>query len=339
MSQNISFKQPASDWNEALPVGNGRLGGMVFGRIRNERIQLNEDSIWYGGPRDRNNRDALSQLGEMRKLLKEGRAGEAHRLAELAFAGTPNSQRHYVPAGDLLLFIDEDESRISNYRRELDLKRAVVTTTYDRDGYTYRRETFVSFPDGVLVTRIETSCPAGISLYARLDRKEGKYADVAGKISQDTIIMRNQCYGLSDKDYVIMVKAVADGGNVQTIGEHITVQGARAVTFILSIATIFRYEDPEEACTNLILNAASKPYETLIADHIADYRALYDRMTLQLDAGEPDARETLSTPRDSTWLSMVKRSRVDWPMCNRPLSTHCLQPSRVVACESARDME
>lgn len=308
MSQTLWFKQPASDWNEALPVGNGRLGGMVFGKIRNERIQLNEDSIWYGGPRDRNNRDALSQLEEMRKLLKEGRAGEAHRLAELAFSGTPNSQRHYVPAGDLLLFLDEDESRISNYRRELDLKRAVVTTTYERDGYTYRRETFASFPDGVLVTRIETSCPAGISLYARLDRKEGKFADVTGKIGHNTIVMRNQCYGLSDSEYVIMLRAVAEGGDVQTIGEHITVTGARAVTFLLSVATTFRYSDPEDACTDLINQAAIKPYEMLLADHIVDYKTLYDRMSLQLEGSEQDVRETLSIPER---LNLKKEGQQD----------------------------
>jgi alpha-L-fucosidase 2 len=308
MSQYLWFKQPASDWNEALPMGNGRLGGMVFGKIRNERIQLNEDSIWYGGPRDRNNRDALSQLGEMRRLLKEGRAAEAHRLAELAFSGTPNSQRHYVPAGDLLLFIDEDESEVSNYRRELDLERAIVTTTYERDGFTYRRETFASFPDGVLVTRLETSNPAGISLYARLDRKEGKYADVAGKIGHDTIVMRNQCYGLSDKDYVIMLRAVADGGIVQTMGEHITVQGARSVTLLLSAATTFRYADPEDACMNLIQQAAVKPYEMLVADHIVDYRVLYNRMTLQLEGKESDDRKNLSIPER---LNLIKQGQED----------------------------
>ncbi|MGQ7885440.1 glycoside hydrolase family 95 protein [Paenibacillus sp. WC2504] len=308
MSQKLWYKQPASDWNEALPIGNGRLGGMVFGQIRNERIQLNEDSIWYGGPRDRNNRDALPQLGEIRRLIKEGRAGGAHRLAELAFSGTPNSQRHYVPAGDLLLFIDEEESRVSNYRRELDLERSVATTTYERDGYAYRRETFVSFPDSVMVIRLETSCPAGISFHARLDRKAGKYANVAGIIGHDTIVMRNQCYGLSDTDYVLMLRAVADGGIVQTIGEHITVQGARKVTLLLSAATTFRYADPEDACTNLIKQAAIKPYDMLLADHIADYRTLYNRMSLQIEGIEPDVRETLSTPER---LNLIKQGQVD----------------------------
>ncbi|WNR46160.1 glycoside hydrolase family 95 protein [Paenibacillus roseipurpureus] len=308
MSQNIWFKQPASDWNEALPVGNGRLGGMVYGGIRKERIQLNEDSVWYGGPRDRNNRDALSQLGEMRKRLKEGRAGEAHRLAELAFSGTPNSQRHYLPAGDLLLFIDETESSISNYKRELDLERAVVTTTYERDGYAYVRETFSSFPDGVLVTRLETTCPKGLSFYARLDRKEGKYVDCTGKISADTIVMRNQCYGMSDTDYVMMLKAITDGGKVQTIGEHIVVEGARSVTLLLSIATTFRYKDPESACNDLIQLAVVKPYEQLVEDHVTDYRMLYDRVSLYLKEDEPEHKMTLPV---SERLELVKQGAED----------------------------
>jgi alpha-L-fucosidase 2 len=294
MRQTIWFKQPASHWNEALPVGNGRLGGMVFGQIRNERIQLNEDSIWYGGPRDRNNPDALNHLGDMRKLLLEGRLGEAHRLAELAFSGTPASQRHYMTAGDLLLFIDEDESRTCNYRRELDLERAVVTTSYERDGYQYRRETFSSFSDGVLVTRLETNCPTGISFYARLDRKKGKYADSTVKIGNDTIVMRNNCYGVTDTDSVLMLKAVAEGGKVQTLGEHITVDGANSVTLLLSAATTFRYADPEEICLNLIKLAAVKPYEQLLGDHLKDHRLLYDRVSLKLEDVEPEIIENLS---------------------------------------------
>src|SRR5699024_8739444 len=103
LSQKLFYKQPAKEWDEALPIGNGRLGGMVFGHVENERIQLNEDSVWYGGPRDRNNPNTLSHLPKIRKLLAEGRLKEAENLGKLVFPGIPMVQRHYEPLGDLML--------------------------------------------------------------------------------------------------------------------------------------------------------------------------------------------------------------------------------------------
>ena len=102
------YRKPAEDWNRALPIGNGRLGGMVFGNVRKEKVQLNEDSIWYGGPVDRNNRDALTYLPQIRHLLFEGRIKEAEELATLALSGTPENQRHYQPLGNLFLDFDHD---------------------------------------------------------------------------------------------------------------------------------------------------------------------------------------------------------------------------------------
>jgi alpha-L-fucosidase 2 len=286
IDETIWFKQPAANWNEALPIGNGRLGGMVFGHITNERIQLNEDSVWYGGPQDRNNPDSISHLNEMRELLFAGRLKEAHRIAEMAFSGTPPSQRHYMTAGDLLLFQDLPEGLPSHYRRELDLQRAVVTTSFELNGYRYRREAFASSPDGVIVIRLETDCPEGISFYSRLDRKKGKYADQAGRLGEDTIIMRNCCYGTTGTDYVVMARALTEGGTVRTVGEHLTVERANAVTLLLCAATTFRYSDPEASALQTILSAAAKPYRELLETHIRDYRQLYDRVAFRLNEEE-----------------------------------------------------
>src|SRR5690625_2519182 len=109
-NNRLLYTQPANDWNEALPIGNGRLGGMVFGRIHKERIQLNEDSVWYGGPRDRNNPDAREYVSQIRNLLSAGRLNEAEELAALTLTGTPETQRHYEPLGDLFINMEHKEA-------------------------------------------------------------------------------------------------------------------------------------------------------------------------------------------------------------------------------------
>ncbi|WP_081823846.1 glycoside hydrolase family 95 protein [Paenibacillus sp. UNC451MF] len=301
MNSSIWFRRPAEDWNEALPVGNGRLGAMVFGHVEKERIQLNEDSIWYGGPNDRNNQDALEHLPIIRQLLFEGKLHEAHRLAEMAFSGTPCSQRHYMTAGDLLIHFDNQQKEPLHYRRELDLNTAIVSSSFTMDGYRYKRETFASYPDGVIVIRLETDKPQGISFYSRFERKKGKYMDGASKSGEDSIVMRNCCYGTDGTDYVLKVKAVSEGGSIRTIGEHLVVEGANAVTLLLSGATTFRYADPEQSCDELLDRAAAQPYALLRDNHIADYKVLYDRVHLQLSVSVPKVSERqplseLSTP-------------------------------------------
>src|SRR5690606_14528593 len=136
------YKKPAEVWEEALPLGNGRLGMMVFGRFLTERLQLNEDSIWYGGPVDRNNPDALKYLPEIRRLVFAGEIRKAERLALLALAGIPESQRPYQPLGDLWLHFDRpgEDEKIENYRRELDLNTATAQVSYTCKNITFHRE-------------------------------------------------------------------------------------------------------------------------------------------------------------------------------------------------------
>ena len=137
------YKQPAANWNEALPIGNGRLGGMIYGRVQNEQIQLNEDSIWYGEPINRNNPHALENLPKIRQLLTEGKIGEAERLALLALSGVPESQRPYQTMGDLYLNFNLDGKEAENYKRELNLEDATVSVSFDIKGVSYRRQYFL----------------------------------------------------------------------------------------------------------------------------------------------------------------------------------------------------
>jgi len=279
------YDQPAKEWNEALPVGNGRLGGMVFGNPVEERIALNEDSVWYGGPRNRNNPDALPNLALVRNLLKEGRLKEAHELSVLALSGVPESQRHYLPLGDLWIrFAGVDE--ITEYSRELALDRAIASVAYSAGGFIYRRDTFASHADQVLVTRIASDRTGGISFKARLGRGHNRYVDDFSKIDDRTMMMRGNCGGAGGMSFYCAVRAVIEGGSVRMIGEHLIVDGADSVTLLLAAATTFRHAAPEAAVLERLDAAAALDYETLKSRHIADYQSLYTRVHFQLPSTE-----------------------------------------------------
>jgi len=150
----MCFDTLANDWNEALPIGNGKLGGMVFGDIYTERIQLNEDSVWYGGPLDRNNKDALKYLPKIREYIKKGQITKAQELAVFALSGTPEGQRHYEPFGDMYIFFHGEKKEVKDYQRKLDLNTARATCEYSLDGVRYTRETWCSYPDNIMAIQI-----------------------------------------------------------------------------------------------------------------------------------------------------------------------------------------
>lgn len=279
------YKRPAADWNEALPIGNGRLGGMVFGTIKREEIQLNEDSIWYGGPVDRNNPDALENLPKIRKLLFEGKIKEAERLATLALSGTPEGQRHYQPLGNLYIYFDHDEKGVESYCRELDIDRAVAGTCYSYGGVTYKREYFSSAVDQVIVIRLTADKPNSISFTARLRR--GKYVENIRKISDDAIMLRGNSGGENGIGFCAMLRAVSKGGKVYTIGETLLVEGADSVTLLLSSATTYRHKNYIDTCRKYIDDAAGLEYEDLLHRHVSDYRKLFRRMELELEGAHP----------------------------------------------------
>lgn len=222
LNNKLWYKGWARDWNEALPIGNGRLGGMVFGTIAREQIQLNEDSVWYGGPVDRNNPDAIEYLPKVRDLLFNGKIKDAERLAKLALSGIPESQRHYQPLGDLFLYFNHDESRVDKYYRELDIDRSVAKVCYSYDGINYTREYFTSAVDQVMVIRITADRPGSISLNAQLRR--GRYLEKIQKLSNNAIIMRGNSGGENGIGFCTIVQAVSKGGKTYTIGENLLIE-------------------------------------------------------------------------------------------------------------------
>ena len=279
----LLYTKPASVWEEALPLGNGRMGAMLFGSVETERIQLNEDSVWYGGFVDRNNPDALDKLPKIRELLRQGKIREAEELMSYALSGTPQSQRHYQTLGDLTLSFKGLEGQPEAYERSLSLDEAVHRTQFRIAGVEYVREAFLTAADEVLAIRLTASKGEKISFHTMLSR--GRYYDEVGRIGEDTIFLDGNL-GQGGLNFSMMLKAVPEGGSCEIIGEHLIVKGADAVTLLFSAGTTFRYQDLKQQLIRTLEAAVEYSYEELKERHKKAHKELYDRVTFQLTGTE-----------------------------------------------------
>jgi len=303
------YREPAditTGWEEALPIGNGRLGGMVFGNIYLERIQLNEDSMWYGGPLDRNNPDALSHLQTIRDLIIKGRIKEAEKLATLALSGMPESQRHYQPLCDMFIYFKNHEE-VFDYRRELDLNHAVARVAYKLEDTIFKRDMFISSIDQVMVMQIKSEGPGEISLQAVLRRS--RYLEQVVALNGNALIMRGNCGGEGGIEFRVVLRAIAGDGKVYTIGENLMVDSTDTVTLLLTAATTYRCKDPEAMCMQILDSAALYSYETLLKRHIEDYKGLFNRVIL--DLGSDTNKDTLDLMTTNERLDRVKLGKED----------------------------
>ena len=294
-SQVLLFEEPANKWDEALPIGNGRLGAMVYGQPEREQLQLNEDSVWYGGPRNRNNPDAKENLPEIRRLIFEGELAEAERLARLALSGLPETQRHYLPLGRLMLDVILPDGKLEQYTRTLDLDSGTVTVSFTQGGVAFKRELFASHPDQVIVVRMTADRPGQIGFTARLERGQWRYADRTGRFGDDAVWMGGSCGGEGGNLFGTVLKAAAEGGTLKAIGEHLLVESADDVTLVLAAATTFRSSDPVGDALRRAEAGLRVDYANLLQRHTDDYRALFSRVSLSL--GPYDAElERMSLP-------------------------------------------
>ena len=213
------YRQPASQWCEALPTGNGRLGGMVFGKVKEEMIQLNEDSVWSGKPLNRINPDAAKYLDEVRRLLREGKPEEAERLAMYALSGTPNSERSYQTAGELYLNFHGQEQE-EGYQRALDLETGVVSVDYMAGGVKYHREVISSWPAQILAVRLECDQAEGLSFDCHLGRCHN-WTDEVCTEGEDTVWFTAGSEADGGIGFCVMARIVTEGGTVRKIGEHL----------------------------------------------------------------------------------------------------------------------
>jgi alpha-L-fucosidase 2 len=296
------YRQPATQWTEALPVGNGRLGAMVFGGVNKERLQLNEVSLWSGGPQDADNPEALAALHEVRKLIFQGKYTEADALAAKKLVCKGGGSRRasssralygsYQTLGDLTLTFD-DPNETSAYRRELDLDTATAGVSYRQGGATFTREVFSSAADQALVVRLTCNKPGRIRCTADLSRPERFSTKVEGT---DGLTMTGQMNdgqdGTSGIKYVARLRAVTEGGTVSPIDDCLRIEGANAVTLLLAAGTDYRLQPPgyrgnvpEETTAVQLAQAAAKSYPVLRSRHVADYQCLFRRVSLDLGHG------------------------------------------------------
>jgi alpha-L-fucosidase 2 len=277
----IFFEQPAASWPDALPVGNGRLGAMVFGYPGKERLQLNEETVWTGERRDRNNPQA-SHTPEVRKLLMAGKVHEAEALAQQTMMGIPDRLPCYQTLGDLWLEFEDVPTEVKGYRLELDLDAAVVKTCFTAGDVRWTREIFCSAPRNVMVARLE--CTQPMSLAVRLDRPahsqtasaDGGRLVMTGtacpvKATADPVTQERQV-GVAFRAEVV---AVVEGGSVSSAGDSLRIANARTVTLLLTAATDFRERNEAgmaAACARNLQGAVACSYQELRTEHVADYQ-------------------------------------------------------------------
>jgi len=277
------YRQPASKWDEALPIGNGRLGAMVFGGVAQERMQFNQDTLWTGQPREYQHEGAVKFLPEIRRLLASGKQREAEKLAMDEFMSEPVRQEAYQPFGDIRLTFPAAD-KPEDYRRELNLDSALAKVTYRIGEVTFEREAFSSYPDQVIVLRISTNKKQALSFTAQLTSPHQSAKTRA--VGSDQLALYGQVKdgGLR---FEARLRATTDGGKLTLKEDEITVEGADAAMLILAAATSFKNckdisADPAQLCQATIDAAAAKTYQALLASHLADYQRLFRRVSLDL---------------------------------------------------------
>jgi alpha-L-fucosidase 2 len=299
-TKNVSrlwYNRPADKWTEALPIGNGRLGAMVFGGIEDERLQFNDDTLWTGKPHDYSRPGASDYLPIVRKLLFEGKQREAEALAMKHMMSVPLRQHAYQPFGDLHLHFSHAQ-KPGDYRRELDLDTAVARVTYTVDGVKFTREVFSSAVDQVIVVRITADRDSRVSFAAKMSSPQPDTSIVT--VGETQLALRGQMRpdrhpsGMEGSclKYEARLLVSTDGGKVEITNEGVEVNGANSATLLLAAATSFRNfmdvgADPTACCDKVIKTAAGKSYNTLRKAHVADHRRLFRRV--ELDLGTTDA--------------------------------------------------
>lgn len=279
----IWFNQPAKDWNEALPVGNGRLGAMVFGGIVTERLQLNEETVWTGKPENFINPQAKKALPKVRKLLFDGKYAEAQEMAQENLMGNKTIHSTYQTLGDLLIDFNHSAG-IEEYSRELDLETAIARVSYKTENVVFNREIFSSAPDQALVVRLTADKPGNQNLNIQVSRP-GNKAEI--KIHGNEITLQEHVGEGVGVFMVAQFKILHEGGTFKVSDNKVQIENADVVTIFLSAATDYRGIVPESVSQQQLQEASAKVYETIKKDHITDYQRFFKRV--DLDLGTTDA--------------------------------------------------
>ena len=304
----ITFSEAANKWDEALPIGNGRLGGMVYGIPFTERIALNEDSCWYGGPKNRINPSAKEKLGEIRNLIFQGKIEEAQELCAFALSGLPEEMSHYAPLGDLYIeFSGKDYENITDYHRELDLDTAVVTTSFMRNDVRYTRQVIASYPAGAILVHLTADKPGCLDFHAQITRGTtpwymapyqtqscrrpayNSFVDQVSAPEEGIQVMTAQNGGEGAVSVACGIRVFQKGGETELIGNTTMVKHADEALLVLMAETSYRVEDPKSAVINRLMGFGGQ-WSTCLKEHIADYQSLYKRVSLEIEGYEDVVR-------------------------------------------------
>lgn len=302
------YRQPATNWLQALPLGNGMIGAMVFGGVPQERIALNESSFWSGRPHNYDNPEAFQYFAQIRDLVFAGKFQEAERMVNDRFYGRPKAQEAYQPIGDLLLSFGS--TNVTDYRRELDMETGVAKVTYRSGDAVITREAFVSWPDRVLVMRISADRPGRISFGAQFRGPylETNVATAGGLVMDGTwkgpfsapptgmagLIARTSGKGIG---YEASLVARLEGGRSEAAGSVLNITNADAVTLVLSAATSFvNYQDisgdSAARCKRVLDAVADKDFAALRRRHMDDFRGLMSRVHLRIGDSSQNEKPT-----------------------------------------------
>ncbi len=291
------YEQPAERWLEALPVGNGRLGAMVFGGITQEKVALNESTVWSGAPSDRHdNPTAREHLAEIRQLFFQGRYTEARELCAKHLLGRRDSYGTHLPMADLLLEFKHPDGAVTDYRRQLDLAEGIARVEYAAGGVRFVRETLASNPDNVLAIRLTCEKAGGLSFSVKLDG--GALPSKVQAKDDRTLVIRGDARETKHSDgttgvtFESWVRVLAEGGRVNATGNSLEVEGAGAVTLLVAANTTFRNQDPVGLCATQLEKAGGQSFAQLRQGHVADHRALFGRVDLDLGGYEATTRPT-----------------------------------------------
>jgi alpha-L-fucosidase 2 len=331
MSDTLWYPREAwVDWTRALPIGNGRLGGMVYGSSRKEKIQLNEDTLWTGSPYSSVNRGAHRYLPEVRRLLLEGKYAEAEKIADAHMISRPKAQMTYQPAGWVLIDTRHRADR-GTYRRSLELADAIAVLDYQHQGIHYRRETIASAPDDVIVSRMWTGKGECFNADISYEIEQPVIPQVDGEAGE--IVCRGRSRGEfgvpAGLDWIVRIRVVPDGGRLEAYDGGLRLTGVSGFTVWIDVGTSFRrYDDisgdPETATKRRLEAAMSKGWNAVRADHVAEHRRLYDRFSIAFEGSREDlptdARIHSPAKEDDAALAAlyVQYARYLMISCSRP---------------------
>ncbi len=300
------YDTPAQEWEEALPIGNGRLGAMVYGGVSEETIQFNEETLWTGQPHDYAQPGAHKVLDQLRQLLWEGKQQEAHELGNERFMSQPFGQFSYQPFGKVWLKFPGHDN-YTNFKRKLNLENALTTVQYEVDGVGYKREVFASNPDQAIVAHFDASKNGLLSFKVGFNTQHSNY-DIT--VKDNVIILKGKAnnyhqeldargnpYPESKLIFETRLKVLNEGGQLKVEGNSISVENANNASLFLVAATSFvSYNDisgdPAQRCREYLDNLEGKSFKQLRESHIADYQNLFNRVGLDLGKSEISSRPT-----------------------------------------------